>query len=98
MFKIKIPEITIDQCNHDPGAEESESGAGVVAQGQRNAIDPDRGVEGEREGKQLEENAKGHPSPPLQEPSQRKRDEEGRDKNHDCGNGAWWFSEGEHVR
>ena len=57
LFKIKIPQITIDQRDHHRRAEKDERGADMIAPAKIEPINPGRGIEGKGEGEELEENS-----------------------------------------
>ena len=72
LFDIKIPEIAIDERDHDPGAEEGERGADVVAVAQVDPVNPERGVESQSEREELEDHSKANAGPALQQSADRK--------------------------
>jgi hypothetical protein len=51
--EIKIPDVAIDQCDHERGAQKNGGSADVVAPTSVYAIGGNRGVEGERKGEEL---------------------------------------------
>ena len=85
LLEVEIPEIAIDQRDHDAGAEQGERGADVVPLAQIDPVNPDGGVESEGEREELEEDAEAHAGAAFQQPPDGERDEKGRDENRDRG-------------
>ena len=83
LFVVIIPEVTVEQRHDHGGAKKNENGPEMVAPIRVQSINAERGVEGEREAKQLKENPEADTGPAFQEPAERESDQVSRDENRD---------------
>jgi hypothetical protein len=81
LFPIRIPQIAIEECDEESGAQDEEGGADVVPPVDLDAVERGCGVERERETEKLEENTEAHAGLALKETAEGERREISRDEN-----------------
>ena len=78
---ITLPEVAIEECDDENGAEEKDGDADMVAPVCLHSVESGGGVKRERQAEKLEENAEAHARPALKEAADRESGEKRPDEN-----------------
>ena len=98
LFKIKIPEVAIHQRDHDRSTEKADGGTDVIAPAKIHSVDPGGGIGREGQGKELEKNSERNAGAPLEQSSDRKRQQKDEDENRECFNASLGVDQTKHIR
>ena len=80
-LEVGVPQVMIDQRDDDTASQQDEGGDQVISELRSHAVNPDRGVEGQREAEKLKWHTQANAGAALQQAASRQYDKKGRDEN-----------------